>query len=589
MYKRIPALLVSAVLTLACFGQIMMNGKRVAADWNRGLLLCTVSEDDCLAPRRVLFTHDSTVTALSIGGTVCAGDSVDLPAIDANTRLDVEALMADSTTRHAVLQFTTLPIIAFTGTINKTTYEIVPFTVLRPDADDLVARAKVRSRGSLINNETVIKRAYHVKFVNDDNDEKRDVKLFGLRNDNSWILDGGAADLLRIRNRVATDLWLDMATKPYYSAEEPNARAGVRGQIVEAFVNGDYRGIYNMSEALDRKQMKLEKYDTTTLEIHGQLWKADDRTRITLFDSIPTVKPTGRIGRYNNFETKYPDIEEVSPTNYDLLYNLGKLCWLGSDSTFAAQIGEMLDIPVVIDHYIFLETALAFDNQGKNIYWGCHDRTQNPMLTLAAWDLDTSFGHDWRSTSPHSVRVQPWHGVYADFTNHHRFLHRLIELDVDSFNTRVLERYAELREGVLSTEALIDRFTSAVEMLNNCGAAQREAWRYTYDPWLRRAIDINAELAYVTKWIEMHMAYLDDFVFTTEYYEPGDVNKDNAIDILDVNAMLNMMLNYHVATGRGDVNRDQVIDVDDLNIVINMILDKGKPLDPIDPIDPDGE
>ncbi|MBQ7691230.1 MAG: CotH kinase family protein [Muribaculaceae bacterium] len=583
--KRVPALLFLLVAGVACFGQIMMNGKRVAADWQHGLLLCPVAEVDYGVARRVLFTHDSTVVALTVDGVPCDGDSVALRSLAPGERLDVLAQMADGSTRTAGLQFTTLPIVAFDGTtINKTTYVIVPFTVMLPDADDLVARAKVRYRGSLINNETVVKRAFHVKFV-DDNDEKMDVKLFGLRNDNNWILDGGAADLLRIRNRVATDLWLDMATKPYYSADEPNARSGVRGQMVEAFVSGDYRGIYNMSEALDRKQMKLTKYDTTTLEIHGQLWKAGDRSRVTLFDSVPPVKPTGRTERYNYFETKYPEFDEVSPTNYDALYNLGLLSWRASDANFAAQIGDLLDVPVIIDYYIFLETLLAFDNQGKNIYWGCHDRTVNPKLTLGVWDLDTSFGNDWRNTSPHSVRVQPWHGVFADFVNHHRFLLRLKELDVDNFNARVLERYAELREGVLDTDALIDRFTQAVERLNQCGAAQREAQRFNPDPWLRQPIDLNSELQYVTQWIKLHMDYLDDFVFTTEHYRYGDVNKDNRVDVLDINTLLNMMLYNKMATARGDVNHDQVIDVDDLNIVVNIILELGNPVDPGTPLD----
>ena len=56
---------------------------------------------------------------------------------------------------------------------------------------------------------------------------------------------------------------------------------------------------------------------------------------------------------------------------------------------------------------------------------------------------------------------------------------------------------------------------------------------------------------------------------------PGDVNLDEAIDILDIVIMVNMIFgleepNYIVA----DVNDDGIINVLDVIIVINTILDE---------------
>ena len=105
-----------------------------------------------------------------------------------------------------------------------------------------------------------------------------DRRFFGLRNDNSWLLDAGQIDMLRIRNRVTTELWMDMAAKPYYADREPNAMLGVRGDFVEIFLNGKYHGFFALTEALDRKQMKLAKYEDPDSvnpgKFHGMLWKA---------------------------------------------------------------------------------------------------------------------------------------------------------------------------------------------------------------------------------------------------------------------------------------------------------------------------
>lgn len=52
-------------------------------------------------------------------------------------------------------------------------------------------------------------------------------------------MDAGQADVFRLRNRVATELWNDFARKPYYYANEPNVHTGVRGKVVEVHLNGE--------------------------------------------------------------------------------------------------------------------------------------------------------------------------------------------------------------------------------------------------------------------------------------------------------------------------------------------------------------
>ena len=54
----------------------------------------------------------------------------------------------------------------------------------------------------------------------------------------------------------------------------------------------------------------------------------------------------------------------------------------------------------------------------------------------------------------------------------------------------------------------------------------------------------------------------------------GDVNSSGAVDIDDVNAMINIMLDKAAPTAGSDVNGDGAVDIDDLNVVINVILGK---------------
>ena len=89
-----------------------------------------------------------------------------------------------------------------------------------------------------------------------------------------------AVDPACMRNRVATDIWNDFSTAPYYKDREKKVRTGTRGRFVEVFLNGRYYGIYCMTEKMDRKQLKLKKFKSAAEstsgsdEVHGLLYKS---------------------------------------------------------------------------------------------------------------------------------------------------------------------------------------------------------------------------------------------------------------------------------------------------------------------------
>ncbi|MBO7609850.1 MAG: CotH kinase family protein [Muribaculaceae bacterium] len=564
----------AALLTASnSHAQVYINGHRVASDESRGMWLCSIPEDNFGQSFKALVTFGDTISAVTIDNiSVTSGDSISFGIINGTSAIAVEALTSEGKTLTASLQFTFLPIVEFNGIVNKLDFVTLPFSIMRPDDEDISALAKVRYRGSLTNQNNVVKRGYRVKFV-DAEGNKLDIRPFAnLREDNNWVLEGGAADLLRVRNYVCAGLWNDMATKPYYSDEQPRARTATRGQLVELFRNGEYIGLYDMCEPIDRKQMRLVKYEEDTMQIHGLLWKADDRSRVTLMDTMPPKVPNGYYTRFDKFEIKYPDIEEVHPTDYTPLYNLGVLSAYADDETFAEQIADRVDIPAIIDYYIFCEALFAFDSEGKNVYWGCYDRTQSEKLTPAMWDIDVSFGQDWKVTSMHGDRVQPWNDFMNNVYNHHRFLKRLRSLDVDGFNAKVNQRYQELRSVELSDDSLCNRFIEVIDMLKRSGTATREQNRYNPDALLMTNIDFDSELSYIVNWIPRRMKYLDDYVFVEHRIKRGDVNDDGIIDVSDVNQIINMILNFIPGTPIGDANYDSRVDVADVNYTINIIL-----------------
>lgn len=573
MHRRHYILLLTAYC-FQCLAQITVAGKHVACDWGRGVLLTSVAESIYGTDYEAVVNYDESITSLTIDGEPIERDQpFTFRQVGGDAAYPLVAQFADGSTRQGQLQFTTLPVMEFSGVLSKDEYVYVTVTLTQPDNVDFVSLAKAKYRGSLTNSSTYSKRGIHLKFVYSDS-TKRDVKLFGLRNDNNWILDGGANDVFRMRNRVACDLWNDMAVKPYYAAQEPAALSASRGQMIELFRDGGYKGIYNMCEAIDRKQMRLMKTDDNGT-LHGLLWKAANRSRVTLMD---TVRPyNNKRSTWDYFESKYPDFDDGGIANYEPLYRLVRLCSEADDSTFSADIANVIDLPVVIDYYIFLQALLAFDNQGKNIYWACYDHTRDKKVTLAVWDLDAVWGQDWKTSNMHPSYLHPRVNL-MNMMNHHRFLVRLLNLNTDNFIDRVRERYRELRSTELDTEKLSQRFHHYYDMLLACGAIRREEIRSAESNIFNIPVDFATELAYIDDWIERRMRFLDCRIFAIVPPPVGDINEDDVVDVGDVNLLIDIVLGRVIGNeSGGDLNGDGVIDVGDVNALINIVLGKTTP------------
>ena len=396
-------------------------------------------------------------------------------------------------------QTTTLPVIKLTGQFNNN-YQSGSVSLYLPDGTSKEhLEANIKWRGGTTNMENTHKRNYTIKF-------NEDKQFFGLRKDNKWILDAGNADVFRLRNKIATELWNDMAYKPYYADKEPEALSGVRGQLVEVYLNDEYRGIYCLTECMDRKQMRLKKYNQTTGEIRGGLWKAFGYANSLMWNCEPY---NNHSNTWDQFEVKYPELTDVSETDYSTLYNAIDFVAHSSDTDFAAYVSDYFDMLVVIDYYIFLYVLNAFDNRGKNMYWAVYDKTEDKKITIAVWDLDGTTGQRWidkwipNSSSPE-----------YPFTDNMNLYYRLKQLNVDSFNDKVIERYHQLRHSYLATESLIKRYQDYYELLKNTGAAQREEEKWSGDSDVDgETINFEEEITYIINWITQHMIYLDNYVF----------------------------------------------------------------------------
>lgn len=370
--------------------------------------------------------------------------------------------------------------------------------------------AKIKWRGGSTNTEGKHKRNYKIKF-------KDKQQFFGLKADKNWILDAGQQDLFRLRNRIATELWNDFARKPYYAADGDEVFSGVRGRVVEVFLNDEYIGIYSLIETMDNKTLGLSKSRKGI--IHGQLWKTNGYGLSMMYNTPSVFDNTS--STWDVFETKYPDIKDVNPTDYSPLWKAINFVVNSSDEGFKDSVAYYFDLPVVEDYYIFTQTLCAVDNIGKNMYWAIYDSKESPKITFAVWDLDLTVGSSYLKVYDQKYTL-PNHIIRGYFN----LIKRLIATNAGDFNLQVRERYWSARKDILSTDSLIARYKSYYQLLKKCGAAEREAQRWSGDmDILQQKLDYDKEMEYITNWITRHMKVLDRQLFN----DPNVINHSSVV------------------------------------------------------------
>lgn len=384
-------------ISIPSYAQFTLNGKHIIYDKQNETYMACIPEDAFGKDYEAIILLDiaSDWSDLSIDGTQIAY-SYTFKQVEGNKLYSIHARKGNKEI-NTKITFTFLPLLVLQGSFGYD-YAQGSMSLYSPEATEpTISLIKAKWRGGTTNTADKHKRNYKIKPLNFKG-KGQDISLLGMREDNNWILDAGQIDLFRLRNRIATEIWNDFATKPYYVSKEPKAKSGVTGKVVEVILNNEYRGIYSLTEAMDRKELKLKKYDDKNQEFHGQLWKVSSWDKATFWDIDKDYDNTQET--WHAFETKYPDIDDVNPTDYSPLYEAIDFVVNSNDEAFKKEVGDYFDIPVLIDYQLFLETLKPVDNNGKNMYWGIYDVAKSKKLTLAIWDLDASVGQDWHCSTP---------------------------------------------------------------------------------------------------------------------------------------------------------------------------------------------
>ena len=391
--------------------------------------------------------------------------------------------------------------------------------------DTFLCKIKYRGASSL----AYEKKSFAVKLY-DDNWNNLDHNLFGIRKTNKWILDAMAIDRIRMRNRICFDIWNEFSQTPYDTDYE--RRNGTKGSFVEVFVNGEYHGLYCLTDKIERKLLGLKKpkeQSDGNINIRGILYKCNhwgDAAFLTdyreeIMDNV----------EWNNWELQEPE-DYPSAETWTPLKELIDFCKNSNNSFFATNYTNHFYKDNLIDYGLLLFAFNIRDNLMKNTLLSVVDINENKRFLITPWDLDTSLGGEYNG------EYYDYDALFSLVFGWAQPYYRLYNENVDNFFEDMKNKWMSLSNSVMSKENINNKIDKYTQQFIVSGAWQREYAKWNNNP-VPLEEDLSNEISYVKNWYSRNFENVTYLFNNTNYiqHKTYDIN-DEIISVYNVNGVL---------------------------------------------------
>ncbi len=348
------------------------------------------------------------------------------------------------------------------------------------------ARAHIRGRSS----RNYEKNSYKIELLENKDGvlKERDETLLGMRNDGDWNLNGMYAEPTKVRDKVASDLWLAITA----DREREGYSTGYRCEYVEVIINGLYHGLYLLTERIDHKQLGLADGDYLYFS-EGDVGKH--------YREFTMLEPDDNDTTVAGYSLKYPKELSDEINEWAQFGELTKLIDVTASEKFVKEAPSMIDLDSLADYEIFIQAAAARDNLIQNTYYAARLQEDGSYLyEFLPWDMDQTFGNRWHGDEP-LLTGEDYHGMQE--YNMRFWVSDKVKLrNAGGYNDIVKARYAQLRETVLSDEAMIAMVEEANAAIMDSGAYTRNKTRWSYGAY-------SSITKPMTDFIKNRMVYVD--------------------------------------------------------------------------------
>lgn len=331
------------------------------------------------------------------------------------------------------------------------------------DMPDVVSDVLIHIRGN--SSRGFDKKNYRIELIeNGDGEQKNKESLLGMAESSSWVLHGPFLDKTLIRNYM----WMNISDR--IMGDAPEVR------FCELTVNGEYKGLYVLMETIEvsEERLNLTKYEAgdPVMSYVVHIEKPEKGKEIENFSFY-----TKRIEPGGGYEVAYPGEKYLTEDvkNY-ICQDLSEIesaifSWeAGNDEDFYIPY---LDEDSFVDYFILQEFLGNTDAYSRSTYF--YKDVRGKLHIGPVWDYNNVLDNFFRMTSSRGFILAD-RGMYSQLMKSERFV------------KKVIQRYKELRQGILAEDYLISYIYDTESWLGTAVDRNFSLWGYTFD-WTQMPVN----------------------------------------------------------------------------------------------------
>ncbi|MBQ6886502.1 MAG: CotH kinase family protein [Lachnospiraceae bacterium] len=325
------------------------------------------------------------------------------------------------------------------------------------DSPSLKTNGLIKIRGA--SSSTFEKKQYGIKLL-DENEQESELSVLGMEADEDWVLSNSILDSSCIRNYMAYNIGGQIF--PY----TPEAK------FCEVIMkDGDtynYCGLYLLTETVKKAEGRVNIADFDANENQLSYIICRDRRNQTK-TTMSTWASDSQLC-YGWFTFQYPKEElltdDVVHRVEEQLSTIEKVLYSEDYEEFLTY-PKYIDVDSFVDYFVVNEFFMNYDSGNNSTYYyqdHAHKLSMGPL-----WDYDNCWDNYSMEAGDAEYIVfilRPW-------------FEKLVQ--DPAFVEQVCERYAELRETILSTEYIESFIDDTVSYLGNAIKRDRSRWRAVYE------------------------------------------------------------------------------------------------------------
>lgn len=351
------------------------------------------------------------------------------------------------------------------------------------------------------------KKGYGFETQNADG-SNNNVSLLGMPEENDWIFHGPFADKSLIRNALS------------YHMGRLSGRYAPRTRFCELIINGDYRGVYLLTERIKRDEnrldiAKLKPEDIAGDELTGGYILQIDRDN---GEGWYSPYPDNKYYAYN-----YPSYNDIMPEQAEYIRNYMDAFEDAMDAAdYQDTYRDFVNVSSWVDYFLVTEIAKHIDAYKLSFYMHKKKITNGGKLHFGPlWDFNLGYGNFDFDCPPDP---EGWSYLFGDFCSFWLPFWAKKLTDIPQVSHQIDCRWTELRSGPFQTDSLIQYIDDQALLLEDAQVRNFERWNVLGQyVWPNNFVGntYEEELDFLKNWLTTRLEWMDaNMIGDCAMYEP---------------------------------------------------------------------